>query len=112
MAQKVIVPQEPATYPVAETQEPATEVQNYTKHDDSGRSVVAETQEPTTLVHQQTTPIESTSAQGLHTMTSLLEENEFLKSELEAYKNELTMAREAFDRELNLYTLAHSLNAK
>ena len=40
-------------------------------------------------------------------MTSLLEENEFLKSELESYKKELTMAREAFERELNLHTLAH-----
>ena len=70
--------------------------------------VVAVPQEPATTVHQQTTPTESTSAQGLHTTTSLLEENEFLKSELEAYKNELTMAREAFDRELNLYMLAHT----
>ena len=41
-------------------------------------------------------------------MTSLLEENEFLKSELEAYKKELTMVREAFEKELNLYTLAHA----
>ena len=40
-------------------------------------------------------------------MASLLEENQFLKSELEAYKNELVMAREAFDRESNLYMLAH-----
>jgi len=41
-------------------------------------------------------------------MTSLLEENEFLKSELDAYRNELTMAREAFEKELNLLTLAHA----
>ena len=45
-------------------------------------------------------------------MTFLLEENEFLKSELEAYKNELTLAREAFDRELNLYMLAHTASAQ
>jgi len=108
MAEKVTVPQEPVTSPVAETQEPATEVQNYTKHDDRGKSVVVETQEPTTPVHQQTTPAESAGVQGIQTMTSLLEENEFLKSELEAYKKELTMAREAFERELNLYTLAHA----
>ena len=45
-------------------------------------------------------------------MASLLEENEFLKSELEAYKNELIVAREAFDRELNLYMLAHTTSSQ
>jgi hypothetical protein len=40
------------------------------------------------------------------TMASLLQENEFLRSELEAYKQELVMAKEAYDKELNLYTLA------
>ena len=89
--------QEPATgaqefisSPVDETQEPPTVVQ-----------------EPATTVHQQNIPTEPISTQSSHTMTSLLEENEFLKSELEAYKTELTMAREAFERELNLHTLAH-----
>jgi hypothetical protein len=41
------------------------------------------------------------------TMVSLLQENEFLRSELEAYKEELVMEKEAYERELNLYTLAH-----
>ena len=40
-------------------------------------------------------------------MASLLQENEFLRSKLEAYKQELVMAKEAYDKELNLYTLAH-----
>ena len=62
MAQTVTATQEPVTYPEAETQEPATVVQKYTKHDDSGRSAVAVPQEPATTVHQQTTPTESTSA--------------------------------------------------
>jgi hypothetical protein len=41
-------------------------------------------------------------------MASILEENEFLKSELEAYKQELARAKEAYEKELNLYTLAHT----
>ena len=38
-------------------------------------------------------------------MASVLQENEFLKSELEAYKQELARAKEAYEKELNLYTL-------
>lgn len=52
-----------------------------------------------------------TSTQSLVTLASLIQENEFLKLELEAYKQELIMAREAYDRELNLYTLAHAASA-
>jgi len=63
-------------------------------------------QQPATTVHQQNIPAETTSIQGPHTMASLLQENEFLKSEIEAYKAELAMAREAFEKELNLHTLA------
>jgi hypothetical protein len=40
-------------------------------------------------------------------MASVLQENEFLRSELEAYKQELAMAKEAYEKELKLYTLAH-----
>jgi hypothetical protein len=40
------------------------------------------------------------------TMASVLQENEFLKSELEAYKQELATAKEAYEKELNLHTLA------
>ena len=47
-----------------------------------------------------------TDQQPEPTMASLLQENEFLRSELEAYKQELVMAKEDYDRELNLYTLA------
>ena len=39
-------------------------------------------------------------------MVSVLQENEFLWSELEAYKQELAMAKEAYEKELKLYTLA------
>jgi hypothetical protein len=39
-------------------------------------------------------------------MASVLQENEFLRSELEAYKQELVMVKEAYEKELKLYTLA------
>jgi hypothetical protein len=39
-------------------------------------------------------------------MADVLEENNFLKSQLEAYQQELVRAREAYEKELSLYTLA------
>jgi hypothetical protein len=42
------------------------------------------------------------------TMASVLEENEFLKSEMEAYKQELVTAKESYEKELNFYTLART----
>jgi hypothetical protein len=39
-------------------------------------------------------------------MAFVLQENEFLKSELEAYKQEISTEKEAYEKELNLYTLA------
>ena len=39
-------------------------------------------------------------------MASVLQENEFIRSKLEAYKQELAMAKEAYEKELKLYTLA------
>jgi hypothetical protein len=40
------------------------------------------------------------------TMASVLQENEFLRCELEAYKQEIVRVKEAYDKELKLYTLA------
>lgn len=79
----VDVTQEPTTHSVTTTQELA----------------MAETQEPTTET--------VTVTQSPVTLASLLQKNEFLKSELKAYKQELVIAREAYDKKLNLYTLAH-----
>jgi hypothetical protein len=62
---------------------------------------VTVTQEPVTPLD---TPIKYQQLEP--TMASLLQENEFLRSELEAYKKELVMVKEAYDRELKLYTLA------
>jgi hypothetical protein len=49
---------------------------------------------------------EPITSQPEPTMASVLQENEFLKSELEAYKQDLATANEAYEKELNLYTLA------
>jgi hypothetical protein len=61
-----------------------------------------------TVTQKPVTPLDTPmkNQQPEPTMDSLLQENEFLRSELEAYKKELVMAKEAYDRELNLYTLA------
>jgi hypothetical protein len=39
------------------------------------------------------------------TMADVLQENEFFKSQLEQYQQELTRAREAYEKELTRYAL-------
>jgi hypothetical protein len=121
------VTQEPTT---AETQEPTAnfipEIQEshsqgvatlfslyqVAKTQESTTDFVVVPQEPTTEVVTVTqklvTPLDTPmiDQQPEPTMASLLQENEFLRSELEAYKNELVMEKESYDREFNLYTLA------
>jgi hypothetical protein len=43
-------------------------------------------------------------------MADVLEENNFLKSQLEAYQKELVRAREEYEKELSLYTLSRTTN--
>jgi hypothetical protein len=82
------------------------------KTQESTTNFVAAPQEPATeaviITQKPVTPLDTsmTDQQPEPTMASLLQENEFLRSELEAYKQELVMAKEAYDRELNLHTLA------
>jgi hypothetical protein len=61
-----------------------------------------------TITQEQVTPlnIPLKYQQPEPTMASVLQENEFLRSELEAYKQELVMVKEAYEKELKLYTLA------
>ena len=63
--------------------------------------VVTVTQEPVTPLN-----IPMKYQQPELKMASVLQENEFLRYELEAYKQELVMVKEAYDKELKLYTLA------
>jgi hypothetical protein len=47
---------------------------------------------------------EPVTSQSKQTMADVLEENNFLKSQLEAYQQELARAKEAFEKELSSYT--------
>jgi len=63
---------------------------------------VATPQEP---AHEaMTTTQEPVASQSKRIMADVLEENNFLKSQLEAYQQELARAKEAFEKELNSYT--------
>jgi hypothetical protein len=101
------VAEKPDTHSVAETQELATDIKIYIQDlEVEGAATLlflhqeAETQATTTI------PV-APSQQPEATMASVLQENEFLKSELEAYKQELARAKEAYEKELNSYTLSH-----
>jgi hypothetical protein len=95
------VAEKPATHTVAETQEPTadTEIDIQDLEIEGAATLLflhqeAETQAAATIpaAHSQ---------QPEATMASVLQENEFLKSELEAYKQELARAKEAYEKELN-----------
>jgi hypothetical protein len=102
--------QEPAT---AETQEPAADIDTEMQElEVQGAATLLslhqedETQEAAADV---AVPQEPVTPQLEPTMAFVLEENEFLNYELEAYKQELAMAKEAYEKELNLYTLARTV---
>jgi hypothetical protein len=59
------------------------------------------TQEPLTLLD-----IPMIDQKSEPTMAFVLLENEFLRSELEAYKQELVKVKEAYEKEIKMYTLA------
>jgi hypothetical protein len=100
------VAEKPATHSVAETQEPAadTEIDIQDLEVEGAATLLflhqeAETQAATTIPA-------APPQQPEETLASVLQENEFLKSELEAYKQELARAKEAYEKELNSYTLS------
>jgi hypothetical protein len=113
--------QEPAN---AETQEPAANIDIEIQESEVQGVVTllslhqeAETQEavanpvaaPQKLASATVTATqEPVTSQPESTMASILEENEFLKFELEAYKQKLARAKEAYEKELNLYTLSRT----
>jgi hypothetical protein len=96
--------EKPATHSVAETQEPPTDIEI------DIQELEVEGAETLLFLHQEaetqaaaTIPA-APSQQPEATLASVLQENEFLKSELEAYKLELARAKEAYEKELNSYT--------
>jgi hypothetical protein len=107
-------------HPVAETQEPATNIDveiqesevegaetllSLHQEAETQASVAIPVAAPQEPAHEAMTATqEPVASQSKRTMADVLEENEFLKSELEAYKLELARAKEAYEKELNSYT--------
>jgi hypothetical protein len=113
--------EKPATYSVAETQEPPTDMDiemqesevegaetliSLHQEGETQASVaipVAAPQEP--AKETMTATQEPVISKCKPTMADVLEENEFLKSQLEAYQQELARARESYEKELSRYAL-------
>ena len=118
------VAEKPATQSVVETQEPATDTEidiqelevegvatllslhQEAKTQASTAIPVAAPQEPAN--EAMTATQEPFISQSEPTIVTVLEENEFLKSQVEAYQQELARAREAYEKELESYTLART----
>jgi hypothetical protein len=102
----------PATYSVAETQKPPTDMEIdeilLSLHQEAETQAseaisVAAPQEP--AKETMTVTQEPVIPKSKPTMADVLQENEFLKSQLEQYQQELTRAREAYEKELTRYAL-------
>jgi hypothetical protein len=108
-------------HPVAETQEPATDIDieiqesevegaetllSLHQEAETQASVAIPVAAPQTSAHEDVTVTqEPVTSKPKQTMADVLEENEFLKSQLEAYQQELDRAREAYEKELSRYAL-------
>jgi hypothetical protein len=106
------IAERPATYSVAETQKPPTDMEIdeilLSLHQEAETQAseaisVAAPQEPTK--ETMTATQEPVIPKSKPTMADVLQENEFLKSQLEQYQQELTRAREAYEKELTRYAL-------
>jgi len=98
----------PATDSVAETQKPPTDVEIdeilLSLHQEAEtQTSVAAPQEP--AKETMTVTQEPVITKSKSTTSDVLQENEFLKSQLEAYQQELDKAREAYEKELTRYAL-------
>jgi hypothetical protein len=110
-----------AIYPVAETQEPATNIEDELQESEvEGAEILlslyqeAETQASVSITvaapqepakETMTATQEPVIPKPKPTMADVLQENEFLKSQLEAYQQELTRARDEYEKELTRYAL-------
>jgi hypothetical protein len=120
--QEIETPDDATQHPVAETQEPATNIniENQELEVEGAETLLslhqeAETQAsvaipvavPQEPAHEAMTATqEPVASRSKQTMDDFLEENNFLKSQLEAYQQELARAREAFEKELSSFTLS------
>jgi hypothetical protein len=118
------VAEKPATHAVAETQEPATDTDidieipeseiegaetllSLHQEAETKASVAIPVAAPQAPTHEAMTATqEPVTSKSKQTMVDVLEENNFLKSQLEVYQQELVREREAYEKKLNLYNLA------
>jgi hypothetical protein len=118
--------EKPATHSVAETQEPPTDMDiemqesevegaetlpSLHQEGETQASVVipvAAPQEP--AKETMTATQEPVISKCKPTMADVLEENEFLKSQLEAYQQELARERDSYEKELSRYALERTDN--
>jgi hypothetical protein len=107
-----IMAERPATYSVAETQKPPTDMEideillslHQEAETQASMSIpVAAPQEP--AKETMTATQEPVITKSKSTTPDVLQENEFLKSQLEAYQQELAKARETYEKELTRYAL-------
>jgi hypothetical protein len=113
--------EKPATHSMAETQEPPTDIETdmqesevegaetlLSLHQEAETQAsvaipVAAPQEP--AKEMMTATQEPVIPKSKPTMADVLKENEFLKSQLETYQQELARAKEAYEKELTRYAL-------
>jgi hypothetical protein len=124
--QEIETPNDATQHPVAETQEPTTNIDieiqesevegaetllSLHQEAETQASVAIPVAAPQTSAHEDVTATqEPVTSKSKQTMADVLEENNFLKSQLEAYQQELVRARDAYEKELSLYTLARTTN--
>jgi hypothetical protein len=124
--EEIETPNAATQHSVAETQELATDIdieiqESEVEGDETLLSLYqeAETQAsvaipvaaPQASAHEAVTATqEPVTSKSKPTMADVLEENNFLKSQLEAYQQELVRARKAYEKELNLYTVSRTTN--
>jgi hypothetical protein len=118
--EEIETPNAATQHPVAETQEPATDIDieiqelevegvetllSLHQEAETQASVAIPVAAPQEPAHEAMTATqEPVASQSKQTMANVLEENNFLKSQLEAYQQELARAKEAYEKELNSYT--------
>jgi hypothetical protein len=118
--EEIETPDAATQHPVAETQEPATNIDieiqesevegaetllSLHQEAETQASVAIPVAAPQEPAHEAMTATqEPVASQSKQTITDVLEENNFLKSQLEAYQQELARAKEAYEKELNSYT--------
>jgi hypothetical protein len=100
----------PVTHSVAETQDPPTEIEiDMQESEIEGAEILLSLHQEAETQASVSIPVTATQepviTKSKSTTPDVLQENEFLKSQLEAYQQELARAREEYEKELTQYAL-------